>query len=72
MLNFLLQDQILDYGSVHIYSPILHQASYQYLTEYYNNVQETIKNKYGIKPQTANFYDGDEEIRDPKEFNPNV
>ena len=72
MLNLLLQNKILDYGSVHIYSPTLHQASYQYLKEYYNNIQETIKNRFGIKPQIANFYDGDEEIKDPKELNPNV
>ena len=72
MLNLLLQDKILDYGSVHIYSPTLHQSSHQYLQEYFNNINETIKSIYGIKLNIANFYDGDEEIRDPKELDPKI
>jgi len=72
MLNLLLKDGILSYGSVHIYSPTLHQDSYQYLEQWYRDKEEKIRNDLKLSVKIANFYDADEEIKDPKELDPNI
>lgn len=68
MLHFLLQDQFLDYSDVHIYSSTLYQGLYQYLKDYYYNLEQMIKTKYGINHKIGYFYDGDEEIKNPSEL----
>src|SRR5260221_10270468 len=40
LLNFLLKDGILDYSSIYVYSPTLHQFAYKYLKEYYYDIDE--------------------------------
>jgi len=70
LLNFLLQNNILDYSDVYIYSSTLHQQAYTYLKEYYNNLENTIKKQYQIGIKIAHFFDADEEIKDPSELDP--
>jgi len=70
--NFLLKERVLDYSDIYIYSPTLHQATYQYLNKYYTNLETHIKCKYGISTKIAHFFDGDEEIKDPSELDPKL
>ena len=72
LLNFLLKDGILDYSSVYIYSPTLHQFAYKYLKKYYNDIEEKIKQQFNVDVKIAQFFDGDEEIKDPSELDPNL
>ena len=37
MVNFLLQEQKINYSDVYIYSPTIHQPAYVYLRETYMN-----------------------------------
>lgn len=72
LINLLLRDGILDYGDVHIYSPTLHQGSYQYLKQCYQDKENKIKAVYKLPIKIASFYDTDEEIIDPGQLNPNI
>ncbi len=72
LLNFLLKDGILDYSSVYVYSPTLHQFAYKYLKKYYNDIEEKIKQQFNVDVKIAQFFDGDEEIKDPSELDPNL
>ena len=68
--NFLLRDKILDYSTVYIYSPTLHQPTYKYIKEYYQNLESHVKEKFGITVKVAHFFDSDEEIKDPTQLDP--
>ena len=68
--NFLLQPQLLDYSNVYVYSPTLHQATYKHLKQYFETAENNIKKSYGISVKIANFFDGDEEIKDPSKLDP--
>src|SRR5712675_190161 len=68
MLNFLLGDKILDYGSVYVYSSTLFQPAYEYLKRYYTNMEENIRMNYNIGVKIAHFFDVDHEIQDPSEL----
>src|SRR6476619_6564478 len=46
LLNLLLEDDFLDYGSVHVYCSTLHQSSYQYLMKRYSEMESDIRKKY--------------------------
>jgi len=70
ILNFLLNEEILDYTHVYIYSSTLHQAKYKFLRGYYNNLEEKIKRICGKVTKIAYFFDGDEEIKNPSELDP--
>src|SRR5271170_2544596 len=43
MLNFLLNEKVLDYDDIYIYTSTLHQPAYVYLKKYYNDLENTIK-----------------------------
>ena len=68
MVHLLLNEKLLDYSDVYIYSPTLYQPCYEYLKEYYGNTEKLIKHKYNISTQIAHFFDSDEEIKDPAEL----
>lgn len=68
--NFLLQDKLLDYANVYVYSPTLHQPMYEYLKEYFDKLETLIKKTYGSSVKVAHFFDGDEEIKNPSELDP--
>ena len=70
MLNFLLNNGVLDYSDVYVYSPTLHQSAYKYLKCYYNDAENRIRNLYKINVTIGHFFDGDEEIKDPSELDP--
>jgi len=68
MLNFLLNDKILDYSDVYIYTSTLHQQAYTFLKKYYNDLENTIKSLYRINAKIGHFYDADDEIKNPSEL----
>ena len=70
MLNFLLNDKILDYSDVYIYTSTLHQQAYTFLKKYYNDFENTIKSRFRINAKIAHFYDADDEIKNPSELDP--
>lgn len=72
MLNLLRNDGLLDYSSVYVYSPTLYQNGYRNLKEYYLNIEEQIRKCYGTSVKVANFYNSDEEIRDPSDLDPKI
>jgi hypothetical protein len=69
MLNFLLNNGVLDYTDVYVYSPTLHQPAYKYLKYYYNDAEKKIRDLCKINITIGHFCDGDEEIKDPSELN---
>ena len=70
MLNFLLNNMVLDYSDVYVYSPTLHQPAYKYLKNYYNDAEHKIRDLIKINVKIGYFFDGDEEIKDPSELSP--
>jgi len=70
MTNFLLNEKWLDYSSVYIYSPTLYQSLYQYLQDYYTDLENVLRCKFKMNIKVAHFFDSDEEIKDPSELNP--
>src|SRR5207245_1097875 len=67
-LNFLLDEGVLDYHDVYIYTPTLYQPAYKYLREFYNNLENEIKVKYKITVKIAHFFDADDEIKNNSEL----
>ena len=74
LLNFLLQDGMLDYSDVYLYTSTLHQPAYMYLKKYYNDIENSIKinTKYKINITIAHFFDADDQIKNLKELHPNA
>jgi len=74
LLNFLLEDGCLNYGSVFIYCSTLHQEAYQFLKKKYTEMENDIKMKCKINVKIAHFYEGDDEenLKDPKELSPEM
>src|SRR5271157_1184563 len=62
MIHFLKQKQLLNYSDVYLYSSTLYQQSYQYLKEYYEPLENLIKDKTGKVVKIYHFFDADEEI----------
>jgi KaiC/GvpD/RAD55 family RecA-like ATPase len=63
LLNFLLQKDVLDYSDVYIYTPTLYQPAYEHLKDYYNNLENIVKDKYKITIKIAHFFEADDEIK---------
>src|SRR5277367_2041184 len=72
MLNFLLNEKVLDYGDAYIYTSTLHQPAYVYLKKYYNNLENAIKSRFRINTKIAHFYDTDDEIKNLSELDSNT
>ena len=70
LLNFLLEDGILDYSDVYVYTSTLHQPAYKYLKDYYNDFENTVKEQYKISIKVAHFFDADDEIKNSSELDP--
>ena len=68
MLNFLLNEEVLDYDKVYIYSSTLYQPAYNYLKDYYNNIESTVKKQYNVDIKIAYFFDANDEIKNPSEL----
>jgi len=71
MVHLLTTPGLLDYADVYVYAPTLHQDSYEYLKDYYNRMEKSLKDTYRLPIKIAHFFDGDEEIKDPKELDAN-
>src|SRR5271165_4877914 len=65
MMNFLKEKQLLNYSDVYVYSSTLHQPSYEHLKEYYETLENFIKDTMAKIVKIANFFDADDEIVDP-------
>jgi Poxvirus A32 protein len=70
LLNFLLKESILNYSDVYVYTSTLYQPAYQYLKEFYNNLENKIKKAYRKEVKIGNFFDADDEIKNPSELDP--
>jgi len=72
MLNFLINDKILDYSDVYIYTSTLYQQAYTFLKKYYNDLENDIKTGFRINAKVAHFYNADDEIKNPSELDSNT
>src|SRR5580698_10007116 len=72
LLNLLLEDGFLDYGSVYVYCSTLHQPSYQYLMKRYEEMESDIQKKYKVNITIAQFFEDGDPIIDTKELNPKI
>jgi len=68
IINFLRQENILDYHDVYIYSPTIYQPAYQDLKNHYAKLESYIKTQFGIDVKIAHFFETDEEIKNPNEL----
>ena len=71
IVHLLTNPGLLDYSNVYIYAPTLYQDSYEYLKEYYNQREKDFKRVFHISVKIGHFFEGPEEIKDPKNLNPN-
>ena len=71
MINLLMKEKVLNYVHVYVYSSTLHQPAYEYLKEYYENLENFIKYKTNQTVKIANFFNADEEIVNPSELDKN-
>jgi Poxvirus A32 protein len=69
MLNLLKQEKLLNYDHVYIYSSTLHQPAYEYLRQYYIDLEKLILEKSSREVKIARFFDADNEIMNPSELN---
>src|SRR5271157_4571455 len=71
MVNLLRKEHALNYSDVYVYSSTLYQPSYEYLKQYYETLENFIKDKTGKVVKIAHFVDADEEIVDPNTLDKN-
>ena len=72
MIYFLKKEKLQNYFDVCVYSSTLYQPSYEYLKEYYETLENIIKEKTGKVVKIANFFDADDEIVDPSMLNKDI
>jgi general stress protein 26 len=71
IVHLLTTSGLLDYSNVYIYAPTLYQDSYEYLKDYYNRMEKKFTELFKISVKIAHFFEGSEEIKDPKNLNAN-
>src|SRR5271165_536226 len=71
LINLLIQQGILNYSFVHIYSPTLYQDAYVFLRKYYEELSHYILNTTGKTIKIAHFHSSDDEIVDPSKLDTN-
>ena len=72
MIDLLLSEEILDYGGVYIYTSTLNQDAYVYLKKQYSKIENELRTICKRNVKIANFFDADDEIKDPSELDPNM
>ena len=72
MLNLLLNEGVLSYRDIYVYSLSLYQPAYEYLKEYYGNIEKIAQQKLKKTVKVARFFDGDEEIINPSDLDKTV
>jgi len=68
MINLLRKAALLNYEHVYIYSSTLHQPAYEYLRQYYIDLERLIYDKANLVVKIAQFFDADTEIMNPSEL----
>jgi len=68
MLNLLLKAKLLNYDHVYVYSSTLYQPAYEYLRNFYVDLQRLILHNTSRSVQIAQFFDADTEILNPSEL----
>ena len=72
MQNLLFEKGYLNYGSIYVYSPTLHQPAYQYIKERLTKIENDIYAVLKKQVEIGHYFDTDEEIIDPKELDPKI
>ena len=68
MINLLRKPKLLNYEHVYIYSSTLHQPAYEFLRQYYIDLEKLIYDNTNLMVKIAQFFDADTEIMDPSEL----
>ena len=71
LINLLIQEGILNYSFVHIYSPTLYQDAYVFLRKYYEELSHYILVTTGKTVMIGHFHSSDDEIVDPSKLDKN-
>ena len=66
LLNFLLEDGYLDYGSLYIYCSTLHQPAYILLKKRLEEIENNIREKFKRNIKIGYFFEDNDEEGDPK------
>ena len=69
MVNLLLQESMINYADVHIYSKTLFQPAYEFLKSRYKMFEKLIRNKTSKTVKLAYFYENDDDMVDPASLN---
>lgn len=68
MINLLRKSKLLNYDHVYIYSSTLHQPAYEYLRQFYLDLQQLIYENEKKTVNIAQFFDADTEIMNPSQL----
>src|SRR5277367_5306116 len=71
LMNFLPNPSVLCYSDVYVYCSTLHQPIWQDFISYCNKLEE-IPRQYGINHKIGDFFDSDENIKNPSELDPSA
>jgi Poxvirus A32 protein len=71
LINLLRKAELLNYDHVYIYSSTLHQPAYEYLKQFYLDLEELIFGNTNKKVEIAQFFDDDTEIMNPSQLDQN-
>lgn len=65
LINLLRKAKFLNYDHVYIYSSTLHQPAYEYLRQFYLDLEKLIFDNINKTSKVAQFFDTDKEIMNP-------
>ena len=68
LINLLRKPKLLNYDHVYIYSSTLHQPAYEYLNQYYLDLEKLIFENTNKTVKIAQFFDTDTEIMNPSDL----
>jgi len=77
LTNLLRKPDVLNFKDFYVYCPTLHQDAYTNLKQHFEEQESAIENEYKRKTnknkviKCAHFYDTDDNIKDPRELDPN-
>jgi len=71
MINLLRKAKFLNYNHVYIYSSTLHQPAYQYLKQFYSDLEKLIYENEMQVIKIVQFFDADSEIMNPSKLDIN-
>ena len=71
MINLLRKARLLNYDHVYVYSSTLHQPAYEYLRQFYRDLERLIFDNENHVVKIAHFFDADTEIMNPSELDMN-